>query len=219
MADRGMVKVDGVLIGCRDTAMESNRTGVLSNALPPPPGQRCHDLELCSSGIDRSDDGLFLSRPVVPDARALPTPDEGNVGAEGDPILPFNVQQKEVRRNSIQLNVSNDLPRHPLLAFRGKTYEFGRQMREHIIEVADDLSRILVLSLLLGLFSEKERASGKRWMEPIHTVGGWQQDMPLTRVEARFRRGVLRELAQQRTAPGTTLVRWFDDPWDCLDHL
>jgi hypothetical protein len=56
-------------------------------------------------------------------------------------------------------------------------------------------------------------------MEPIHTVGGWQQDMPLTRVEARFRRGVLRELAQQRTAPGTTLVRWFDDPWDCLDHL
>src|SRR5260221_3779664 len=83
MADRGMVKVDSVLIGCRDAAMESNRTGVLSNALPPPPGQRCHDFDLCPSGIDRSDNCLFLCRPVVPDARALPTPDEGNVGARG----------------------------------------------------------------------------------------------------------------------------------------
>ncbi len=64
----------------------------------------------------------------------------------------------------------------------------------------------------------EERRSGKRWMEAIHATGGWRQDMALTRVEVRFRRGVLRELATQiRTKSGGTA--WFDDPWQCLDHL
>jgi hypothetical protein len=65
----------------------------------------------------------------------------------------------------------------------------------------------------------EERASGKRWMETIHVAGGWQQGMPLTRIETRFRRGALRELALQRIALDTAPMRWFDDPWECLDHL
>jgi hypothetical protein len=44
-------------------------------------------------------------------------------------------------------------------------------------------------------------------------------DGSAARIEARFRRGVLRELAQQNTGPSGANVRWFDDPWTCLDHL
>jgi hypothetical protein len=65
----------------------------------------------------------------------------------------------------------------------------------------------------------EERASGKRWMEAIHLASSWQAGMPLTRVEARFRRGVLRELATDATSPETPPARWFDDPWECLDRL
>ncbi len=90
---------------------------------------------------------------------------------------------------------------------------WGRRASGFAFSPGGDLSAVWYDKLL------EERASGKRWMEAIHTVGGWQQDMPLTRVEARFRRGVLRELAQQSTVPGTMPVRWFDDPWECLDHL
>ncbi len=86
---------------------------------------------------------------------------------------------------------------------------------------------LLDLASLDSSFAEHDDDDGEHEEDVVyadeagaaHTVGGWQQDMPLTRVEARFRRGVLRELAQQSTVPRTMPVRWFDDPWDCLDHL
>lgn len=65
----------------------------------------------------------------------------------------------------------------------------------------------------------EERLSGKLWMRPIHEVGGWQVGMPLFRVEVRFRRGVLRELASAYGQDAHTVARWFDDPWLCLDHM
>lgn len=65
----------------------------------------------------------------------------------------------------------------------------------------------------------EERLSGKLWMRPIHEAGGWQVGMPLFRVEVRFRRGVLRELASAYGQDARTVARWFDDPWLCLDHL
>jgi len=61
----------------------------------------------------------------------------------------------------------------------------------------------------------EERRSGKRWMEPIHRAGGWDGQAPVTRVEVRFRRSILRELAGMQSEEG----RWFDDPWRCLEHL
>ncbi|HEV2461803.1 MAG TPA: hypothetical protein VGS80_25890 [Ktedonobacterales bacterium] len=91
---------------------------------------------------------------------------------------------------------------------------WGQRTSGFAFSPGGDLSAVWYDKLL------EERASGKRWMEAIHAAGGWQLGMPLTRVEARFRRGVLRELAaQQHIAPGTAPVRWFDDPWECLDHL
>jgi hypothetical protein len=77
----------------------------------------------------------------------------------------------------------------------------------------------------------EERRSGKRWMETIHRTGGWEPYMPLTRVEVRFRREVLRELVPVVSADGTAesatageappalTPRWYDDPWACLEHL
>jgi hypothetical protein len=68
----------------------------------------------------------------------------------------------------------------------------------------------------------EERLSGKRWMEPVHRAGGWLSGMALTRVEVRFRRDVLRELAWafgQGEGERGQRERWFDDPWTCLDHL
>jgi len=67
--------------------------------------------------------------------------------------------------------------------------------------------------------AREERASGKRWMEAIHVAGGWHLGMPRTRREARFRRGVSREVGQHSAAPDTLPSRRFDDPWACLDHL
>jgi hypothetical protein len=90
---------------------------------------------------------------------------------------------------------------------------WGRRASGFAFSPGGDLSAVWYDKLL------EERASGKRWMEPIHVAGGWQQGMSLTRVEARFRRGVLRELAANATTPETAPARWFDDPWDCLDHL
>lgn len=46
--------------------------------------------------------------------------------------------------------------------------------------------------------------------------------MPLFRVEARFRRGVLRELTHAHGQPEgehTGSAKWFEDPWIALDHL
>ncbi len=46
--------------------------------------------------------------------------------------------------------------------------------------------------------------------------------MPITRVEARFRRGALRDLTSARVSPLTApeeAPRWFGDPWECLEHL
>ena len=72
----------------------------------------------------------------------------------------------------------------------------------------------------------QERQTGKRWMEPIHRAGGWDLSIPLFRIEARFRRGALREFIAAQTlahdtesAEPTTGERWFDDPWICLAHL
>jgi hypothetical protein len=69
----------------------------------------------------------------------------------------------------------------------------------------------------------EERRSGKRWMEAIHLAGGWQPDTPLTRVEVRFRRDVLRELKATRLArspeSANSSPSWFDDPWLALEHL
>jgi hypothetical protein len=47
--------------------------------------------------------------------------------------------------------------------------------------------------------------------------------MPLTRVEPRFRRGILRELVPA-VGPNTAVhvdeaARWFDDPWVAIEHL
>jgi hypothetical protein len=62
----------------------------------------------------------------------------------------------------------------------------------------------------------EEQRSGKRWMERIHAAGGWRTEMPLFRVEGRFTREVLREIAAgMDLAPG----EWCDDPWLALDHL
>ena len=52
-------------------------------------------------------------------------------------------------------------------------------------------------------------------MEPIHRTGGWDGEAPVTRVEVRLRRAVLRELASLQGDQ----ARWFDDPWRCLEHL
>src|SRR5262249_23092363 len=62
----------------------------------------------------------------------------------------------------------------------------------------------------------EERRSGKRWMEAIHMPGGWRAEMPLFRVEGRFTREVLREIAG-----GMNLAQgeWCDDPWLALNHL
>lgn len=40
--------------------------------------------------------------------------------------------------------------------------------------------------------------------------------MPLTRIEVRFKRGILRELSHAGTADKKS---WFDDPWEVLKHL
>jgi hypothetical protein len=62
----------------------------------------------------------------------------------------------------------------------------------------------------------EERRSGKRWMEIVHTAGGWRAEMSLFRVEGRFTREILREIASgMKLAPGD----WCDDPWLALDHL
>jgi len=62
----------------------------------------------------------------------------------------------------------------------------------------------------------EERRSGKRWMETIHTAGGWRAEMSLFRIEGRFTREVLREIAAGMTlTPGD----WCDNPWLALEHL
>jgi hypothetical protein len=83
---------------------------------------------------------------------------------------------------------------------------------------------------LSAVFYDKlleEQRSGKRWMEPIHRAGGWEPQMPLTRVEARFRRTALRELRRALGSEQSTLdasavhvaPSRFEDPWQCLEHL
>jgi hypothetical protein len=66
----------------------------------------------------------------------------------------------------------------------------------------------------------QERLSGKVWMEPIHRAGGWEPSMPLWRIEARFHRGILRELSRAHSpADQPREAGWFDDPWVALEHL
>jgi hypothetical protein len=75
----------------------------------------------------------------------------------------------------------------------------------------------------------QERQSGRRWMQPIHQAGGWLIGMPLTRIEARFRRGILRDLVAAGTPQGARGPQapdqavgaegWFDDPWVAMEHL
>jgi hypothetical protein len=90
---------------------------------------------------------------------------------------------------------------------------WGRRASGFAFSPGGDLSAVWYDKLL------EKRTSGKRWMEAIHLAGGWHLGMPLTRVEARFRRGVLRELATNAKAQGTPPAHWFNDPWECLDHL
>jgi hypothetical protein len=62
----------------------------------------------------------------------------------------------------------------------------------------------------------EERCSGKRWMEAIHSAGGWRVEVPLFRVEGRFMREFFREIsAGMNLAAG----EWRDDPWLALEHL
>src|SRR5690242_19176651 len=63
------------------------------------------------------------------------------------------------------------------------------------------------------------RLSGKLWMRPIYEDGGWQSGMALFRVEARFQRGILRDLGAAHARSATKTERWFDDPWQALQHL
>jgi hypothetical protein len=75
----------------------------------------------------------------------------------------------------------------------------------------------------------QERQTGRRWMQPIHEAGRWQSGMPLTRIEARFRRGILRDLVAADTPQGARGARatdhavgaecWFNDPWMAMEHL
>ena len=63
----------------------------------------------------------------------------------------------------------------------------------------------------------EERKVKKAWMRAIHQAGGWEVGMLLTRIELRYRRGILNEL---EVAYGTEKgARWFDDPYVALDHL
>ncbi|MBA2678633.1 MAG: hypothetical protein H0U76_09620 [Ktedonobacteraceae bacterium] len=63
----------------------------------------------------------------------------------------------------------------------------------------------------------EERKVKKTWMREIHKAGGWELGMLLTRIELRYRRGILNEL---EVAFGTEKgARWFDDPYVALDHL
>ncbi|MBA3822769.1 MAG: hypothetical protein H0X24_02550, partial [Ktedonobacterales bacterium] len=63
----------------------------------------------------------------------------------------------------------------------------------------------------------EERKHKKPWMREIHKAGGWELGMRLTRIELRYRRGILNEL---EVAHGTEKgARWFDDPYVTLDHL
>jgi hypothetical protein len=69
----------------------------------------------------------------------------------------------------------------------------------------------------------QERQTGRRWMQSIHEAGGWRPGMPLTRIEPRFRRGILRELVAavgpHTAESGDGAQRWFDDPWVAIEHL
>ena len=56
----------------------------------------------------------------------------------------------------------------------------------------------------------------KPWMRVIHEASGWQPGMLLTRIEARFKRPLLRTL--QATLGGDRQARWFDDPWEAIAH-
>jgi len=90
-------------------------------------------------------------------------------------------------------------------------HQWGRRVSGFSFSPGGALSAVWYDKLL------EERLSGKRWMEAIHCAGGWHAGMPLTRIEARFRRGALRDLMALNGAAGGG--RWFDDPWTALDHL
>lgn len=90
---------------------------------------------------------------------------------------------------------------------------WGRRASGFAFSPGGDLSAAWYDKLL------EERRSGKRWMEAIHTAGGWAEGMALWRVEARFRRGALRALRPYALRSDEDTAPWFDDPWRALDHL
>ena len=112
-------------------------------------------------------------------------------------------------------------------------HSWGRRVSGFSFSTGGELSAVWYDKLL------EERLSGKRWMEPIHREGGWRSGMALTRIEARFRRGALRDLMAlngrwatwvvtltEKAQDGAASVnavearpRWFDDPWVALEHL
>ncbi|MBA3824182.1 MAG: hypothetical protein H0X24_09850 [Ktedonobacterales bacterium] len=54
-------------------------------------------------------------------------------------------------------------------------------------------------------------------MREIHKAGGWEPGIRLTRIEIRYRRGILNEL---EVAYGTEKgARWYDDPYVAIEHL
>jgi hypothetical protein len=87
---------------------------------------------------------------------------------------------------------------------------WGRRASEFAFAPGAALSAVIYDKAL------EERRSGKRWMEAVHAAGGWRAEMPLFRVEGRFTREILREIAA-----GLSLAQgdWCDDPWLALDHL
>ena len=110
--------------------------------------------------------------------------------------------------DAVERQVPGDEDESPADEMGMSMHGWGRRVSGFSFSPGGDLSAVWYDKLL------EERLSGKRWMEPIHHAGGWRAGMPLTRIEARFRRGALRDLMALGGG-----VRWFDDPWIALDHL
>lgn len=87
---------------------------------------------------------------------------------------------------------------------------FGKKIQGFTFSPKADLSCVWYNKL------REKTSHQKGWMSEIHERGGWQKGMPLIRIEARFKRGILRELSQ---VGGDEHKRWFDDPWEVLKHL
>ncbi|MBA3823618.1 MAG: hypothetical protein H0X24_06890 [Ktedonobacterales bacterium] len=92
-----------------------------------------------------------------------------------------------------------------------KVHWRGKAMEGIGFSPASDLSAAWYDKIL------EERKRKKPWMREIHKAGGWEPGMRLTRIEIRYRRGILNEL---EVAYGTEKgARWYDDPYIAIEHL